>query len=101
MKAIIVITLVTCFVLIAGDVHSQSTEILIGGEETELTNEGVISGRGSSLHGGLGAALLDTFNIYYQPLGEGDFQDNVFPDPEVYSFQMNIPAGLPNYQSQG
>jgi len=97
----VVITLIICLILSAGDGYSQSTVILIGGEETELSNEGVITGRGSSLYGGLGAALLDTFNIYYQPLGEGDFQDNLFPDPEVYSFQMNIPEGLPNYQSQG
>ena len=94
-------TLVTCLILSVGDVCSQSTVILVGGEETELSNEGVISGGGSSLYGGLGAALLDTFNIYYQPLGEGDFQDNLFPDPDIYSFQMNIPEGLPNYQSHG
>ena len=85
----------------AGEVLSQSTAILIGGEDTELSPDGVITGRGSSQFGGLGAALLDTFNIYYQPLGEGEFQDNLFPDPEVYSFQMDIPGGLPNYQSQG
>ena len=101
MKTIIRAFLLICLMTSASDVFSQSTTILFGGEETELSPEGVITGRGSSQFGGLGAALLDTFNIYYQPLGEGDFQDNLFPDPEVYSFQMNIPEGLLNYQSQG
>ncbi|NQT33673.1 right-handed parallel beta-helix repeat-containing protein, partial [bacterium] len=101
MKTSGIILFIACLLFISGTVQAQSTPILIGGEDTELSPEGVISGSGSSEWGGLGAAVLDNFNIYYQPLGEGDFVDNFFPDPEVYSFQMNIPDALPNYQSQG
>ncbi|MDP8240670.1 MAG: right-handed parallel beta-helix repeat-containing protein [Candidatus Hatepunaea meridiana] len=101
MKPIDILLFVISLLFITGTALSESTPILIGGEDTELSPDGVISGNGSSEWGGLGAAVLDTFNIYYQPLGEGDFVDNLFPDHEVYSFQMNIPDGLPNYQSQG
>ena len=97
----ILIALVSCLLFGTRETAAQSTAILFGGDDTELSPGGVISGSGSSALGGLGAAVLDTFNIYYQPLGEGDFVDNLFPDPEVYSFQMNIPEGLPDYQSQG
>lgn len=90
-----------CLICFSVVVFAQSTPILIGGEGTELSPDGIITGNGSMEMGGLGAALLDTFIIHYQPLGEGDWVDEPFPDPEVYSFQMNIPAGVPDYQSQG
>ncbi|HHE46673.1 MAG TPA: T9SS type A sorting domain-containing protein [Bacteroidetes bacterium] len=80
---------------------AETTPILIGGEGTELSEEGVLTGNGSSAMGGLGAAVLDTFIIYYQPLGEGDWVDNIFPDPEVYSFQMDLVDHLPVWQSRG
>ncbi len=80
---------------------AETTPILIGGEGTELSEDGVISGNGSTAMGGLGAAVTDTFIIYYQPLGEGDWGDNVFPDPEVYSFQMDLVDHLPVWQSCG
>ncbi|MCF7810492.1 T9SS type A sorting domain-containing protein [bacterium] len=95
------ILLIICLSIFSSTLLAQTTEILIGGEGTELSPDGVISGNGCLSWGGQGAAVLDTFNIYYQPLGEGDFQDNLFPDPEVYSFQMNIPDGLRNFQSHG
>ncbi|NQU04823.1 MAG: right-handed parallel beta-helix repeat-containing protein [Calditrichaeota bacterium] len=101
MRSLFTLFLVVCLSIYSSMLFAQTTEILIGGEDTELSPEGVISGNGCFEWGGLGAAVLDEFNIYYQPLGEGDFVDNLFPDPEVYSFQMNIPDGLPNYQSQG
>ena len=80
---------------------AETTLILIGGGGTELSEDGVISGNGSTAMGGLGAAVTDTFIIYYQPLGEGDWGDNVFPDPEVYSFQMDLVDHLPVWQSCG
>ncbi|MFH0765298.1 MAG: hypothetical protein V2A61_02645 [Calditrichota bacterium] len=80
---------------------AASTPILIGGEGAELWDDGTTHGNGSSARGGLGVAVLDTFNVHYQPLGEGEFGDNLFPDPEFYSFQMNIPDRLPEYQSRG
>jgi hypothetical protein len=101
MRSLLILLLIVCLAIFSSTLLAQTTEILIGGEDTELSPDGVISGNGCLSFGGLGAAVLDTFNIYYQPLGEGDFQDNLFPDPEVYSFQMNIPDGLPDYQSQG
>lgn len=80
---------------------SQSTPIFFGGEGTELSSEGVLSGNGASESGGSGAAILEDFTLFYLPLGEGDWENNVFPDPELYSLQMNIPEGLPDYQSWG
>ncbi len=81
--------------------HAQSTPIVIGGEGTELAGEGVLTGNGASQSGGLGAAVLENFTLYYQPLAEGDWVNNVFPDPELYSLQIDIPDGLPDYQSWG
>ena len=101
MKTLTTVIVIAGILIFPVIVSAQTTAIIFGGEDTELSPEGIITGNGSSSLGGLGAAALDTFNIYYQPLGEGDFVDNLFPDPEVYSFQMNIPEGLPNYQSQG
>jgi len=98
MKGLWFSIIIACTLLIASTALAQSTPILIGGEDTELSQDGIITGSGSSERGGLGAALLDTFTVNYQPLGEGDFMDNVFPDPERYSLQMNIPEGLLDYQ---
>jgi len=101
MKVLKSLFFIGCMLFSAGMTIAESTTILIGGEGTELSPEGGITGNGASETGGLGAAVLDTFTIHYQPLGEGEWMDNVFPDPEFYSFQMNIEGGLPDYQCQG
>jgi len=93
--------IITFLMVSAGAALAESTPINIGGKGTELSPEGVISGKGASETGGLGAAILDAFTINYQPLGEGDWKDNDFDDQKFYNFQMNIPDGLPDYQSQG
>ncbi|MDP8206538.1 MAG: right-handed parallel beta-helix repeat-containing protein [Candidatus Electryonea clarkiae] len=100
-RTLILLLSIACLLASVEILFAESSLILIGGEDTELSDEGVITGNGSTAMGGDGAALLDTFILYYQPLGEGEWHDEPFSDPQVYSFLMDMVDGLTDYQSQG